>query len=201
METPDGQDLQILINALKDVRDALPEVLSKTATSMSLTAKALAERQIKDIGFGQVYSATPVPTFFLKGRVLNNQGTRAIEQEEKKQASENRKQKTDFQPTMSYKELRQVQGLQSSHVDLTYSGKMWAGMQPMEVEINGYEYTAPLGGTNTESQQAMNYNYARYGDFIGEVLTGDVLDKIYEVGASELIRFLDDKLGWATTIS
>lgn len=208
METPDGQDLQLLINALKDVRDVLPQVLGDVATSMSLTAKALAERKIKDIGFNQVYSTATVPAYFMTGfkgkngktytaKHINNRGRDYVKAVESDQAKMNRQMKTNYRARISWKEFREAQGLPSSHVDLTYSGKMWAGMFPQEVERIDWEFTAPLGGSNKEAQDKMNWNYERYGDFIGEVLTGDVLDKIYEIGISEMIRLIDDKLGWA----
>ena len=42
----------------------------------------------------------------------------------------------------------------------------------------------------------MNWNYERYGDFIGKVLTGDNLDTLYNVAYDELVRLMDEKLGW-----
>lgn len=206
----DEKDIQQLINELKDVRDALPEALKNVATSMSLTGKAMAERSIKDKGFGQVYSAAEIPAYFFKGftskkgktylpKYINNRGLKAIEDVEKEQAKENRQNDTNFRARMSFKELRKAQGLPIDHVDLTYSGKMWAGMGPLPVEVNGYEYVAPLGGFNNEAQDKMNWNYQRYGDFMAEALTGDYLEKIYEIGISELMRFMGDKLNLTIT--
>lgn len=202
-----GKDLQELINALKAVRDELPQALASTATSMSLAAKALAERTIKDKGFGEVYSAAQMPSYFFKGftsngkiyppKYLNKRGLAYIESVEKQQAKENRQNKTDFRARLSWAELRKAQGLQTGHVDLTYSGKMWAGMFPQDVIVEGYKYIAPLGGNNKEAQDEMTYNFERYGDFIGATLTGDNLDMLYNVGIEELVRFLDNKIGWA----
>lgn len=203
-----NKDLQELINALKDVRDALPEALASTATSMSLTGKALAERTIKDKGFGESYSTTSMPAYFFKGfkgkngttylpQYLNKRGLAYIESIEKRQAQENKKNKTSFRAKISWAELRKAQGLQTGHVDLTYSGKMWAGMFPQEVIVEGYKYIAPLGATNKEAQDKMNWNFEQYGDFIGATLTSDNLDMIYNVGIDELMRFIDEKMGWA----
>ena len=202
-----NKDLQELIIALKGVRDALPEALASTATSMSLTAKALAERTIKDKGFGENYSAAQMPAYFFKGftgkggtylpKYLNKRGLAYIEKIEKQQAKENRQNKTNYRARISWAELRKAQGLQTAHVDLTYSGKMWAGMFPQDVVVEGYKYIAPLGANNKQAQDEMNYNFERYGDFIGATLTGDNLDMLYNVGIDELVRFLDDKMGWA----
>ena len=64
-------NLKELIEKFKAIRDALPEVLPDVATSMSLTAKAIAERTIKDKGFGELYSDTEVPAWFFKGKELS----------------------------------------------------------------------------------------------------------------------------------
>lgn len=203
-----NKDLQELINALKDVRDALPEALASTATSMSLTAKALAERTIKDKGFGEKYSTASMPAYFYKGftgkngttylpQYLNKRGLAYIEKIEKQQAQENKKNKTSYRAKISWAEFRKAQGLQTGHVDLTYSGKMWAGMFPQDVVVEGFKYIAPLGNNTKEGQDKMNWNFEQYGDFIGATLTGDNLDLIYNVGIDELMRFIDDKLGRA----
>lgn len=203
-----NQDLQDLINAMKDVRDALPAALSSTATSMSLTAKALAERTIKDKGFGETYSTAQMPAYFYKGftgkngitylpKNLNKRGLAYIDAREKQQAQENKANGTNYRARISWQDFRKSQGLQVGHVDLTYSGKMWAGMFPQEVQIEGYKYIAPLGANNEEAQNKMNWNFEQYGDFIGATLTGDNLDLIYQVGIDELVRFLDEKMGWA----
>ena len=42
----------------------------------------------------------------------------------------------------------------------------------------------------------MNWNYDRFGDYIGKVLTGDNMDILFDVGYEELIRLMDEKLGW-----
>lgn len=184
------QDLQILINQLKAVRDELPAVLSDAATSMSMTAKALAERTIKDKGFGDEYSLSQLPLWFLKGKQLNNRGIKYIEQQYKDAS------KSKEAPTGNWREFRQAQGLQTNYVDLTYSGKMWAGMFPQEVQVDGYKYIAPLGNNSQEGQDKMNWNYERYGDFIGATLTGENFDLLVQVGIDEIVRLLNEKVDW-----
>ena len=176
-----------LIEKFKAIRDALPEVLPDVATSMSLTAKAIAERTIKDKGFGELYSDTEVPAWFFKGKELNKRGANYI------LTLEN--EATDDEPAKTnWGEFRQAQGLQSKYVDLSYSNKMWAGMYPQDVMINLFTYVAPLGANNTEAQNKMNWNYDCYGDFLGKALTGDGEDALYKVAFDELVRLLDEKL-------
>lgn len=177
-----------LIKQMKAVREALPEVLKDTATSVSLSAKAIAERTIKEAGFGQTYSSNEYPVWFLKGKELNKRGTAFI------YSVEREAQKLDIEPEANWAQFRGSQGLQNGFVDLTYSGKMWSGMFPGEVEVEGFRYIAPLGHTNKEGQKTMNYNYERYGDFIGSTLTGDNLDALYQIAVDEIYRLIDEKL-------
>ena len=176
-------DLKELTGRFKKLRDSLPEVLPDVATSVSLSAKALAERTIKDMGFGELYSSVDVPAWFFNDKQLNNSGRNFITNV------------TDSEyPYTNWGSFRRAQGLQNSHVDLTYSGKMWASMFPQDVEIVGMVYTAPLGSNNKEGQSKMNWNFDRYGDFVGRALSGDNLELLYGVALEELSRLIDEKI-------
>lgn len=184
-----SEDIGVLIARLKEFRDTLPEVLPDVAKSVSLTGKAMSERIIKDKGFGKLYSETKVPAWFMEGKALNNSGNTYIKSLQKA-ATE------DEPATTTWGDFRKAQGLQDKYVDLTYSGKMWAGMFPQDVQVNLFTYIAPLGNNSKEGQEKMNYNFERYGDFIGKVITGDVLDAMYNVAYDELVRLIDERLGW-----
>lgn len=184
-----AEDISIMIAKLKEFRDTLPAVLPDVAVSVSMAGKAIAERAIKDKGFGKAYSTTQVPAWFFKGKQLNNRGLTYLNKLEDA-ATE------DEPATSTWGEFRKAQGLQTDYVDLTYSGKMWAGMFPQDVQVTLFDYVAPLGNNSTEGQNKMNYNYERYGDFIGKMLTGDNMDLLYDVAYDELVRLMDDKLGW-----
>lgn len=177
-----------LIEAMKAIREALPETLKETATSVSMSAKAIAERTIKDVGFGASYSTNEYPVWFLKGKELSKRGTSFI------YSVETEAEKMDIDAEANWAQFRGAQGLQTGFVDLTYSGKMWSGMFPQEVEVDGFRYVAPLGHNNKEGQKTMNYNYERYGDFIGSTLTGDNLDALYQIATDEIFRLIDEKL-------
>lgn len=181
-------NLEELIKRLKAVRDAIPELMPSVATSVSMSAKAIAERIIKEKGFGKNYSATEIPAFFFKGKELNKRGLNYIQKLEKQADEEN-------SAMLNWGEFRAAQGLQSKFVDLTYSGKMWSSMFPQDVEVDLFRYVAPLGSTNKEGQNKMNWNFERYGDFVYMTLQGDdTEDILYNIAYDELVRLLDEKL-------
>lgn len=177
-------DLNDLKQTLQRIIEALPEVLPQVATSMSLTAKAVSERIIKDRGFGYTYSENEFPVWFLTGKELNGRGLNFIKTVQKEAET------LDIDPTANWMQFRGAQGLQTAFVDLTYSGKMWAGMFPQAVKVDGTQYIAPLGNNTVEGQQKMNWNYERYNDFLGAALSGEGIDTVYDVGYAEFMRLL-----------
>lgn len=174
-------ELSDLRAKLEQIRNELPETLKEVATSVSMAGKALAERTIKDRGFGEMYSNTKVPAWFLTGKELNAAGSAFT------------KRKIKAKEKTNWKEFREAQGLQTGHVDLTFSGKMWAGMFPGEVRESGGRVIAPLGHNNREGQDEMNWNRDRYGDFIGKVLTGENYERMAKIAVDETIRLIAEK--------
>lgn len=183
---------------LHQIRDQLPSYLLEAATSVSLTGKALAERTIKDKGFGATYSLQEVPVWFFSGKELNASGKAYIETKQgkgkkKKKKLENITEADLYDGMGTWKEFREAQGLQTGHVDLTFSGKMWAGMFPREAYQNGNLFIAPLGHNNKEGQNEMNWNRDRYGDFVGKALTGDNYKIMADIGVQELMRLIVER--------
>lgn len=175
-----AQDLAELRKKLEAFRDDMDRDLLELATTISITGKALANRTIVDKGIGYTYSKNPVPAFFMHGKELNASGASFIERLNKKSTK----------ALTTWGEFRAAQGLQNNHVDLTYTGKMWSGMFPKEAYKQGNKYIAPLGHNNREGQNEMNWNKARYGDFIGKALKGDNLETIGKMAHEELINIL-----------
>ena len=165
-----------LIQRLKDFRDNLPTIIGEAATLVSGSAKAIAERRIKESGFNESYSDAKYPAWFLIGEELNQAGLSFL-----------KTKKENDEPT-NWAELRESQGLQSAHVDLSYSNEMWSGMQPQEpYELNG-AIVAPLAHTNTAGQRKMNYNFERYGDFIGKVLNEEDMEMLAEIAIEYIAK-------------
>lgn len=173
-------DIKDLRERLENMRRDLPVILSETAEIIATTAKAVAERTIKDKGFNEVYSSVKVPAWFLSGKELNAGGKQFIEH------------KMQMKEDTNWKELRDAQGLQTGHVDLSYSNEMWSGMFPQEASQHGDKYIARLGHTNDAGQKKMNWNRDRYGDFIGKTLTGDNFKLMADVAVEEITKRLKE---------
>lgn len=189
---------------LQRLREAVEAKLPDIAVSLTLSAKALSERNIKDKGFGKMYSENKIPAWFLHGKELNGSGTTFLANHGVNEKGEQgagkkkrRKKKGDpdpghFDTLTNWKEFRAAQGLPVDHVDLSYSNMMWANMQPVKVEQRGDVYLAPLGATNVEAQNKMNWNRDRYGDFIGKSLTDSDREVLTSVVVDEVVKVLDD---------
>ena len=197
-------DISVFREKLKALAELVRQELPNMATNLTLNAKALAERRIKESGFNAHYSTTPIPAWFFHGKELNGKGTKWLQQhgvndegksgeathkKGKKRKKGEAEEKVDRLGT--WEEFRQAQGLQGSFVDLSYSNKMWAAMGPLGVIINGNFYSAPLGAGNQQAQQEMNYNFARFGDFIGKGLQSEDFNILAVGVADDLKRVLD----------
>lgn len=171
--------LEDLRKKLEQLQVDLPAVLLQAATTVSMGGKALAERTIKDKGFGAMYSTEKVPAWFMEGKELNASGSNFIDEKIKKNEETN------------WKEFRGVQGLQINYVDLSYSNEMWCGMFPQEAYQSGTKFIAPLAHNNRAGQDKMNWNKKRYGDFIGKALKGN-MDIMAKASIDEIMRFIED---------
>jgi hypothetical protein len=170
----------------QQLREQLTAHLPQIAETLAISAKALAERNMKEQGFGVMYSTRQVPAWFFHGKELNARGTKFLEDRGVHPATgaqgaakkKRRKQKGDpdpghFDKTTTWGEFRAAQGLQKAFIDLSYSNKMWANMGvTATVERNG-AILALLGSTNREAQNKMNWNFERFGDFIRKSLTAE----------------------------
>lgn len=189
-----AKDFSLLIKAFEEARDALDAVLPDVATSVSLAAKAYSQITITERGFGETYSSSEIPIYFLTGFTGKNGITYPPKTKSKRGDKFLEGKKKQGENTVSYSELRQAEGLQINFVDLTFSEEMWRNMFPREVIVEGNYYIAPLGCNTKDGQNKLNWNYERYGNFFAKVLTGDNLKLMYDVANAELERFLQEKL-------
>jgi hypothetical protein len=190
-----------LDNLFEQMREAIRQRLPDALTTMVVTAKALAEREIVENGIGKVYSREKYPAFFLAGKELNQKGTtflaaHGVDTTGKQTGNVQRKGKatkrelTYAERLTNWAEFREAQGLQSNHVDMHYSNKMYANMGPRTPEIDGDKVTVRLGATNKEAQDKMNWNYERYGDFITPAITPESRILLTQVLKDEVLNFL-----------
>jgi hypothetical protein len=188
-------DLNDFRKRLKEIRDAVEAKLPDIAVTLTLSAKALAERRIKEAGFGAKYSKSKLPHWFLDGKELNQGGAAWLDAKRKKdQAATKTVEGKVIYPDdwgVTWGELRAAQGLQTGHVDLTYTGFTFSNMQPVGIEQQGAIVRAPLGATNKETQDKMNWNRERYGDFIGKALTPNGRELLVEVVVGEVVAVID----------
>ena len=172
--------IQELIHKLKSVQDNLDLILMDSASVMAHDAKGLAERIIKEKGFGASYSTKTYPAFFFYGKQLNAKGSAYLETIQDDPESEG----------TNWGLFRKAQGLQNSHVDLTYTTRMWKGMRPDEPQKEGSRYFCYMGHNDQEGQKKMNWNYERYGHFLGKALEGqeEILREVAEENIRNLIE-------------
>lgn len=64
-----------------------------------------------------------------------------------------------------YAELRQLNGLQTAHVDLTFSGRELQNIKVLRDAQTGEKFTAYIGATNEENKKKLEGQNKRYGNF------------------------------------
>lgn len=180
---------------LNQIREAIEAKLPDIAAAMTVSAKALAERNIKDTGFGKAYSLKRIPAFLLLGKDLNASGRAflkaKIKEDEKNTHIHDGVKYYPEDYGTNWGDFRRAQGLQSYHVDLSYSNMMWSNMQPVKIQQDGTKTVAFLGGTNDQAQNEMNWNRDRYGDFINLGLTEGDRGTLRTVVGNEVRAVLD----------
>lgn len=179
-----SEHIDQLIKALTEINDSIDEVMSDAVIVTAGDAKALAERTIIEEGFGAKYSNKEFPAVFFYGRELNAKGRSYLDAT---------LEDPEGDGMTNWKQFRQAQGRQGEHVDLNYSTKMWQGLRPStDVEIKGNLYFTRLVHNNKEGQNKLNWNFERYGDFIGKALEGK--EELLSEVAEEVIRKRLDQL-------
>ena len=141
-------DISEAIAKLRELEYYLPELLSKASLSVANDGIAIAQMNIQEKGFGEIYQSD------------------------------------------EYMDYRAKMGHQTEFVDLTLSAKMWNGMQPSEVVIEGWEYYCTVSNNTQEGVTKMNANYERYGDYIGKALEDEV-DTLREVALETIFEYIE----------
>lgn len=190
------QLLEGLTNVERDIEASMPKIVAEYAESgLALVINKIQHET--GVG-GEVYSSRPslvTQSVFLQkdkfkpdvvGETLGRDaegklvkgGVRTKKGSIKKSETEKRYRYVKFPkaskavPVMTlqngYKELRDIQGLQTAKVDLTYSGRMIQNTKLLSVENRGAgKEVAMIGGTNKEVKDKLKWNYLHYGNFLG----------------------------------
>jgi len=147
------------------------------------TALALVTLRIQSQGLGVPYSTKDAPLFWFKDRELNGQGKAWYEQKEKRTKPE---RKTD---PATWEGFKKVQGYGSSSVNLTYTGRMFRSLTTIFAGFSGLIYTARIVASDEEEAKKVQYNMARYGDFLQP--QGAEVAQVAEVGQVALVRIIN----------
>lgn len=186
-------DLDDFTRKMEELQKLMDAEIPALVTTVALSAKALAERRIRETGFGAVYSTKKIPAWFLKDKELNQAGAAFI-QDKIKYDEENTHVVDGFTVYASdygtnWKEFREAQGLPTDHVDFGYTNKTWQSIAPGPVTQSNGIYTCHLVATNKEAQQKLDWGFARYGDIISKGLNDDdrkILKDIIDNGLNEI---------------
>ncbi len=142
--------------------------MTKVSEELATNAKSMIIHRIQTEGLeGREYSTQKLPNFFFEGWELNA-GGKALLNPPKKGRKKKGEAATEEvnEAGISYTEWRRANGLQTDHVDLTYTGRMLQNIQSIKTEKRGEYYVTTVGAWNPENQQKMGWNFRRFGDFM-----------------------------------
>jgi hypothetical protein len=143
------------LSALKALAKDIQEQGPRIAKTMALTGSSIVQERIQKSGIpGKKYSTNFIPAYYLRGKELNAGGKAYLEDHNLNDDLTN------------WGEFRKAQGLQAEFVDLTYSGRMFAGLVLQAQSANGSRFTATMGGSDMEVDKKLGWNSERYGDFL-----------------------------------
>lgn len=166
-------DISELLRQIKKAKADLKNALPELAVLNAIDGKALAERNIREVGFGAKYSNNRVPAWYFTGQQLNKAGEAYLIKKAK--YDEKNAKMVDGEKVyapdagVTWGEFRQAQGLQADHVDLGYTNKMWAGLIPEAPYYEGGKIVCQLAGNSVEVINKLSFNFQHYGDFFAKV--------------------------------
>lgn len=144
--TPEEFEEKLMVLAA-DVSASGQTIVSQMASD----GKALVNLRIVRDGLpDKTYSKKPFPTYFHKNKVLNQGGTKYIEEN----------------PMGTWGDFRKAQGLKSDKVNLSYTSRMWSAIGVTKRRMEGGTFVAELGATDRETEAVLQHNQERYGNFL-----------------------------------
>jgi hypothetical protein len=176
-----GRTLAELRARLKALKANMQNAFEDIATEMANSGKSLAERAIISRGLpGEKYSTADVPAFWLMDKALNAKGRKFL--------------KSQAQDGTNWGELRAAQGLPNDKVDLYYSGEMWKNIAVVRIERKDGKVLAILGGKIEASQNKLDWNRDRYGEFILENIRAADRKFIKKVAEDKIAQIIKNSL-------
>lgn len=153
------------IEMLDKAEKAIEEGMKKISEEIAMDAVALIVNRIQQHGLpGRKYSDTALPLFFYT-RNADKKG--ALKKLAKAKGG------------VSYKDWRSMNGLQTDHVDLTFTGRMWQNVGIVGTVRNGDSFITICGGFDKEVKDKLRWNAQRFGDFF--MVTNEEKEQLKEI--------------------
>ncbi len=92
-----------------------------------------------------------------------------------------------------YKELRKLNGLQTAHVDLTFSGRMLQNTKLLKFKERGAQFIYFIGASDKEEKVKLAGNNKKYGDFLAP--TKEDIPVLQEVNVDAIEKIFKQVLG------
>lgn len=147
--------IEAAIQQLDQLISNYEDELVKICGEIAFQARTLIRQRIIDKGLpGRSYSENPLPTFFFEGKENRAAGAALLKRKDKKREG------------VSYKEWRDANGLQTGHVDLHFTERMWQNLVIIGTFKDGENYTTVIGGGDEETKKKLEWNTKRYGSFL-----------------------------------
>lgn len=164
----------------QELRNQMPTI-SKEMAGVALSYSLAIIRKDGLPGRPQ-YSNRKVPAYLYRGKnrtypnALNGAGRTFIDQKIKEMEKARAVKKKGFKGyspfgassagMMNWKMLRKAQGLQTTEVDFTYTGRTLQNVGPIAYRTNFQIYVTVLGGTQKETKNKLKWGMKRYGRFL-----------------------------------
>lgn len=175
--------LAAFIQKIDKVIGALETDAPKINLRMSANAKAEIQERVQEKGQKssggsfENYSTNPLPLFFFEGKSNRKSAAARI-------TSKN------YPDGLSYAGFRQLNGLQTAFVDLTFSGDMFRDIKARQTgPVGRHVYTAKIGAERKDNQDKIRWNTRRKGVFLA--LSTEEKEKIkasYKLEIEKLIK-------------
>jgi len=179
---------------LSDITKELPAINARIA----VTALSVIKDRIWNEGLSGSYSTNQIPFFYKKGgKVIAPYSSGEINKGAQDKIASAKKA---GKKTLSYKEWREFNNLQTDHIDLKFSGDMWRDINVVSSELRGNDAVTIVTATNQikrkggqSTSEIMSFNAEKYGDFM--TLTSDEEADIVKAFDTELQILIDKTFG------
>lgn len=150
--------LRSFANAIRLLRDDLVSSRETVAVQVASNLLAQVENRIIQKGEGSEgvklpgYSTKQVPKYFFYGKSRNAGADGRVRKSKK--------------TTLSYQDFRQLNNLQTQHVDLYFTGEMWRGTGVTVTKSLFTQTQVTIQGRTKPAKDKIEWNSARYGGSI-----------------------------------